>query len=115
MIKKSKILLETFLSNNPLNFEGKLYNVTTEAQSHLNSVIKASEYAQSLNIEYTPLWNSIEGIREPYSLDTLKTLFIEIQKYVALFVIQQQKIEQDILNIKDIIELLNYNIEYNLI
>lgn len=113
IILQTKKLLEEFLDNNPLLFEERYYNVSSDAQGHLASVIKAAENAQELGISYTPMWNAIGHQREYYSLKTLKTLFIEIQKYVLKFVIQQQKMELQILSIKDKEELLNFSIIYN--
>lgn len=112
VVSKSKVILEEFLKENPLEFEGAYYNVSSEAQNHLASVIKAAEYAQSLGISYTPKWNPIDGKRVSYSLETLKRLFIEIQDYVLSFVIQQQEIEEQILALNDKIEILNFNIVY---
>lgn len=114
LIQQTKEILESFLQNNPLLFEGKYYSVTTEAQVHLNAVIKAAEYANSLNIEYVPTWNDIEESRQAYNLDTLKILFIKIQQYVSELVIQQQEMEKEILNTADKFTLLNYNISYQL-
>lgn len=113
LILQSKILLKKFLEEQPLEFEGKLYNVSSEAQQHLDAIIKAYEYSKILNIDYVPMWNDIYGIKQPYNIDTLKTLFVKIQQYIYNFIIQQQQIEQEILNIADKITLLNYNIVYN--
>ena len=112
LIQKSKILLKKFLEENPMEFQGKLYNVSFEAQQNLNSIIEAAEYAKNLNIPYMPTWNDIQGIREPYDLETLKILFIQIQQYVANLIIQQQQMELDILSISDKQILLNYNLAY---
>lgn len=114
LIQKSKILLKKFLEEHPLSFQGNLYSVTSDAQQNLHSVIKAAEYANSLNINYIPMWNSYNGIRQNYNLETLQLLFIKIQQYVLNFVIQQQQMEVDILNTTDKTALLNYNIYYSL-
>lgn len=113
IISQTKKILEEFLDNNPLLFEEKYYNVSSEAQSHLASIIKAAESAQELQIHYTPMWNSIGEQREYYSLETLKKLFIEIQKYVLKFIIQQQKMEEEILSIDNKTDLLNFSIIYS--
>lgn len=112
IISQTKIILQEFLSDNPIEFNGKKYNVTSETQSHLASVIKAAEDAQELEISYTPMWNAIDEQREGYELVALKQLFIEIQKYVLIFVMQQQKMEREILQISDREKLLNYSIKY---
>lgn len=113
IILQTKNLLEEFLDDNPILFEGRYYNVSSNAQGHLASVIKAAESAQELGIPYTPMWNAVGYQREYYSLKTLKTLFIEIQKYVLQFVVQQQEMELQILSFKNKEELLNFNIIYN--
>lgn len=113
IILQTKNLLEEFLGDNPILFEGQYYNVSSNAQGHLASVIKAAESAQELGIPYTPMWNAVGHQREYYSLETLKTLFIEIQKYIFQFIIQQQQMELQILSLKDKEELLNFNIIYN--
>lgn len=113
IILQTKKLLEEFLDNNPLLFEEQYYNVSSSAQGHLASVIKAAESAQELGIAYTPMWNAMGHQREYYSLETLKTLFIEIQKYVLQFIIQQQQMELQILSLKDKEELLNFSIIYH--
>ena len=113
IILQTKKILEEFLSDNPLLFEEEYYNVSSSAQSHLISIIKAAESAEELGIPYTPMWNAIGKQRQNYSLETLKKLLIEIQKYVLFFVIQQQKMELEILSIQDKKELLNFSIIYS--
>ena len=113
IILQTKKILEEFLSNNPLLFEGEYYNVSSSAQNHLISIIKAAESAEELGISYMPMWNAVGKQRQYYSLETLKKLLIEIQKYVLFFVIQQQKMELEILSIRDKKELLNFSIIYS--
>lgn len=113
IILQTKKILEEFLSDNPLLFEEEYYNVSSSAQSHLISIIKAAESAEELGISYTPMWNAVGKQRQYYSLETLKKLLIEIQKYVLFFVIQQQKMELEILSIQDKKELLNFSIIYS--
>lgn len=109
---QTKILLKDFLEENPLLFKGKYYNVSSESQNHLASIIKAAEMAKNLNIFYQPQWNAVNEARTNYDLKTLQELFIKIQEYVGQFVIQQQKMEQKIFNITDRVELQNFNIKY---
>ena len=59
IILQTKKILEEFLSDNPLLFEEEYYNVSSSAQSHLISIIKAAESAEELGISYTPMWNAV--------------------------------------------------------
>lgn len=113
IINQTKVILKDFLEKNPLLFKGKYYNVSSESQNHLASIIKAAEMAKELNIFYKPQWNAIDEPRTDYDLEILQELFIKIQEYVGQFVIQQQRMEQEILNITDRIQLQNFNIKYS--
>ena len=114
IILQTKNILRDFLETNPLEFQGEFYTASLEKQNALHSVIKAAEYAQELNIPYTPYWSSTKGIRQPYSLDTLKMLFIKMQIYIVDLVRQQQLMENAILENSNILELLNFNISYSI-
>lgn len=112
LILQSKVILQGFLQDNPLEFEGKFYSVTSDAQAHLISIIQAAQQAANLGITYTPMWNAIDEVRSPYQLDFLQRLFIEIQNYILTFVIQQQIMEQQILTIDNTEDLLQFSILY---
>lgn len=112
IITQTKIILQEFLNENPMKYKGELYSVTSEAQSHLSSVINAAEDAQNLGIVFTPMWNPQGESRRVYSLDELKRIFIAIQQYILPFVIQQQELEQIILATTNKEQLLNMNISY---
>ena len=114
LIAYSKIKLNEFLENNPVPFEGKLYSATSATQSHLDTLILATEDAQQLNIPFTPMWNDINGNREPWELNKLKQLRITIQQYILQLVIQQQQIEKMILQAANEIQAYNINIDYHI-
>lgn len=112
IISQTKILLQEFLHENPLYYKGKYYNVSSEAQGHLASLIKAAEDAETLGIFFTPMWNAVGEQREVYELKELKILLIEIQKYILPYIIQQQALENKVLSIIDKEELLTLNLAY---
>lgn len=114
LIAYSKIKLNEFLDNNPVSFEGKLYAVTSDTQSHLDTLILAAEDARQLNISFTPMWNDVNGHREPWELNKLKQLRITIQQYILQLVIQQQQIEKMILQAANEIQAYNINIGYHI-
>ena len=112
IISQTKILLQEFLKKNPLLYKGKYYSVTSEAQNHLLNMIQAAENAEKLKISFTPTWNAIDEVRSFYSIDDLKKLSIEIQNYILPYIIQQQVMEQQILELLDKNDLLTFNIAY---
>lgn len=112
IISQTKILLQEFLHENPLYYKGKYYNVSSEAQSHLASLIKAAEDAEALDILFIPMWNAVGENREIFELKELKILMIEIQKYILPYIIQQQNLENKILSISNKEELLTLNLAY---
>lgn len=112
LINYSKIQLEQFLLNNPLLYKDKYYAVTTSAQGYLDSLISATEDAIQLNINFTPYWNDVNGIRAPWTLEELKKLRINIQNYILPFIIQQQKMEKQITQIDAIKDLYNISLTY---
>lgn len=112
IISQTKILLQEFLKDNPLFYNGKYYNVTSEAQTHLQIMIQAAENAENLNIGFIPTWGAIGEIRSQYSLNDLKKLLIEIQNYILPYIVQQQKMEIAISAISNKEELLTFNIAY---
>jgi hypothetical protein len=89
IILQTKVLLESYLINHPFVFNGKSYNVSNEAQSHLLSMIKAGEMARELGVDFKLKWAAIGEIQTEWTLEDLKTLFINIQAYVNTFVVQQ--------------------------
>lgn len=114
LIDFSKIKLTEFLENNPVLFEGKYYSVTSASQGYLDTLILATEDAINLNIDFTPMWNDINGMREVWQLEQLKKLRIVIQSYILPFIIQQQQIEKEILASSTIAEAYRVNIGYHL-
>ena len=46
IISQTKILLESYLENNPVKIDDKFYNVSQKSQANLLAMIKAGEMAQ---------------------------------------------------------------------
>lgn len=118
LIDLSKTLLAEFLLNNPLksavkNGEEKFYNVTSEKQSLLYSNIATYQVSQQLGMEFPIVWNSMGEVAEPWTIEEMMRLFIEIKEYVSPIVAQQQEIEKVINNCKSIEELQKVNIKYH--
>lgn len=112
LIKYTKDKLEEFLQENPLQYNGKYYSVTTTAQTHLDSLISAANDAADINISFVPYWNDINGKREPWTLTELKILRIQIQAYILNYIRQQQEMEELILNAKTINDLYGLSFAY---
>lgn len=118
LIDLSKTLLAEFLLNNPLksavkNGEEKFYNVTSEKQNLLYSNIATYQVSQQLGMEFPIVWNSMGEVAEPWTIEEMMRLFIEIKEYVSPIVAQQQEIEKAINNCKSIEELQKVNIKYH--
>lgn len=118
LIDLSKALLAEFLLNNPLksvvkNGEEKFYNVTSEKQNLLYSNIATYQVAQQLGMEFPIVWNSVGEVAEPWTIEEIMKLFIEIREYVSPIIAQQQEIEKVINNCRSIEELQKVNIKYH--
>lgn len=113
IIQQTKVILENYLTAHPYFFKDKFYNVSTEAQTHLLSMIKAGEMSKELGLNFQLKWSAIGEIQMEWTLEDLKLLFVNIQSYVNKFVIQQQKKEQEILSIASKEELINLDLSYH--
>jgi hypothetical protein len=110
LIKLSKFNLSEYLENNPLfstvKYEdGRKYNVTSDKQNLLASNIITYQFAQQQGLDYQLEWNDTGEISEPWSIEELVQLSIEIKNYVSPIVQQQQRIEKAIKGCKTIEEL----------
>lgn len=112
IINQTKILLENYLDKHPLKYQGSFYNVSSSAQNHLLSMIKAGEMAQEMGKDFTVFWAPSGEVRREWTLIDLKMLFVEIQAYVNKFVMQQQIKEQEILAMASRDTLLKYDLNY---
>ena len=110
LIKLSKFNLSEYLENNPLfstvKYEDRRkYNVTLDKQNLLASNIITYQFAQQQGLDYQLEWNDTGEISEPWSIEELVQLSIEIKNYVSPIVQQQQHIEKAIKGCKTIEEL----------
>ena len=110
LIKLSKFNLSEYLENNPLfstvKYEdGRKYNVTLDKQNLLASNIITYQFAQQQGLDYQLEWNDTGEISEPWNIEELIQLSIEIKNYVSPIVQQQQHIEKAIKECKTIEEL----------
>ena len=110
LIKLSKFNLSEYLEDNPLfstvKYEdGRKYNVTLDKQNLLASNIITYQFAQQQGLDYQLEWNDTGEISEPWSIEELIQLSIEIKNYVSPIVQQQQRIEKAIKGCKTIEEL----------
>ena len=96
-IQRSKELLATWLSNNPIQYtDGNYYSVTEEKQSLLNSNLASYERAKAAGIDYPLKWNSTGAECTEWEYSELLTLSLSIAAYVAPKVSMQQAIELEI-------------------
>jgi hypothetical protein len=110
LIKLSKFNLSEFLENNPLFStvkyeEGRKYNVTLDKQNLLASNIITYQFAQQQGLDYQLEWNDTGELSEPWSIEELIQLSIEIKNYVSPIVLQQQRMEKAIKDCNTIEEL----------
>jgi hypothetical protein len=117
MVELSKSLLAAYLMNNPLKSivkheDGRFYNVTLEKQNLLHSNIVAYQVAQQVGMEYPLMWNSVGDVMEPWTIEEILKLSIEIRDYVSPLVAQQQEIEKAINKCRSTEELQEINIEF---
>lgn len=93
-VAESKEKLAEWLENNPMLYtDGKLYSVTAEKQSLLNSNLSSYERAKAAGIDYPLKWNSTGEECTEYSYEKLVGLSLAIASYVAPKVSAQQEIE----------------------
>lgn len=117
LIKLSKFNLSEYLENNPLfstvKYEdGRKYNVTSDKQNLLASNIITYQFAQQQGLDYQLEWNDTGEISEPWSIEELIQLSIEIKNYVSPIVQQQQRIEKAIKGCKTIEELQQIDMSF---
>lgn len=113
-IGESKLKLAKWLESNPMLFtDGKLYSVTAEKQSLLNSNLASYERATQAGIEYDLKWNSTGAECEPWDYNDLLTLSLTIAAYVAPKVSMQQSTEVAIINCNTVEELEEIIISYD--
>jgi hypothetical protein len=63
-------------------------------------------------MEYPLMWNSVGDVMEPWTIEEILKLSIEIRDYVSPLVAQQQEIEKAINKCRSTEELQEINIEF---
>lgn len=119
LIKLSKEKLSDHLENNPLfstvkHEDGRYYNVTLEKQNLLLSNIVTYQLSEQSGLRFSPTWNSVGEMSEPWTLNEMLRLSLEIKDYVNPLVQLQQAIEIKIKECKSIEELKEINMDFNL-
>lgn len=93
-IAESKDKLAEWLEANPYQHtDGKLYSVTAEKQSLLNSNLSSYERAMGANLNYPLKWNATGEECTEWDYEDLVGLSLAIAAYVAPKVAEQQAIE----------------------
>lgn len=113
-VAESKEKLAEWLANNPMLYtDGKLYSVTAEKQSLLNSNLASYERAQAAGIDYPLKWNSTGDECIEWTYEELVGLSLAIAAYVAPKVSAQQEIELAINACESVEELDKVVISYD--
>ena len=117
LIKLSKANLSEYLESTPMfstvKYEdGRYYNVTLDKQNLLASNIITHQIAQQHGLEYQLEWNDTGEVSEPWTLEEMIQLSVEIKNYVSPIVATQQRIEKSINECKSIEELQQIDITF---
>lgn len=113
-ITESKVILADWLAEHPMFYtDGKLYSVTEEKQSLLNSNLASYERATKAGISYPLKWNSTGDECVLWEYKELVTLSLSIAAYVAPKVSKQQELELAIKACKTVDELETVVISYD--
>lgn len=93
-IAESKAALAEWLEAHPYGHtDGKMYSVTAEKQSLLNSNLSSYERAKGANLNYPLKWNATGEECTEWDYEDLVGLSLAIAAYVAPKVAEQQAIE----------------------
>lgn len=93
-IAESKAALAEWLEAHPYSHaDGKMYSVTAEKQSLLNSNLSSYERAKGANLNYPLKWNATGEECTEWDYEDLVGLSLAIAAYVAPKVAKQQAIE----------------------
>jgi len=98
-IKESHMLLEKYLTDNPLLYtDGKYYAVTLEKQNLLTGNLLAYQLELQFGVENPELeWNATGDECTSWTFEDLSALAIAIKHYVKPYVAHQRKVEKDII------------------
>lgn len=91
-----KSFLETASVGSNCHGETKQYSVSSEKQQLLSALIQKKQYADENSILFEAYWNARGEVSEPYTLEELQQLSMEIYGFVQEYVIKEQQREQEI-------------------
>lgn len=113
-IAESKTALAEWLAGHPMEYtDNKLYSVTAEKQSLLNSNLASYERAQAAGADYPLRWNATGEECTAWTYEGLVGLSLAIAAYVTPKVAMQQEIELAINACESIKELDKVVISYD--
>lgn len=111
LIKKSKIELQKYLQDNPLQWtDGEFYSITNERQGQLLATLFAAQVDGQ-----PPEWNTTGGICKEWNFDELQSLAVAIKNRVKALVKYQQDIEVTIMNSESLEALEAIVVDYNMV
>lgn len=91
-----KSFLETATVTSDCHGEAKEYSVSSEKQQLLAALIQKKQYAEENRAIFEAYWNARGEVSEPYTLEELQQLSIEIYNFVQGYVSKEQRREQAI-------------------
>lgn len=100
-IEESKQLLEQYYQQHPLfstvhDSNGKFYSITSDKQNSLMNMIMLIDQSKILNVSFQPIWNATGEPCEPWTETELRTLALEIAKFIQPAINKQQEYEKQI-------------------
>lgn len=113
-IAKSKLDLQTYLAEHPLQWtDGKYYTITADKQQQLTSKLVSANFAAQAGQEYNLTWNDTEQICVPWTVENLTALAFAIDARVTALVTYQQHKEVEIRNAETLDELESIVVDYD--
>ena len=91
-----KSFLETATVKSSCHGAEKEYSVSSEKQQLLAALIQKKQYADENEVAFEAYWNARGEVAEPYTLEELQQLSIEIYNFVQKYVSAEQRREQAI-------------------
>lgn len=91
-----KLFLKTASIESDCHGDTKQYSVSSEKQQLLSALIQKKQYAEENGITFEAYWNARGEVSEPYTLEELQQLSMEIYSFVQEYVIKEQQREQEI-------------------
>ena len=110
---ENNLALESFLSNQTVEFNGKRYGVSYSDQNEMMSNLMQYQLSYQINPETAVLeWHAKKEKCESFTLDEFTTLALLIKEFVYPYVAYCQDIKEKIYACNTKEELQNINIDY---